>query len=568
MNIRFHAREFDPGVAHRLHLLGVPEPLARVLAARGITSEAELSLSTRQILAPKALSQSAQAARLLADAIDNQRRLLVVADYDCDGATACAVAIRGLRDMGAQVDYLVPNRFEFGYGLTPELVELAARRHPDLLITVDNGIASVEGVDRANALGIDVLITDHHLPAGRLPAARAIVNPNQPDCGFTSKNLAGVGVMFYVLLQLRAELRSRGRFDETSQPRLDVLLDLVALGTVADLVQLDRNNRILVQGGLERIRRGTMHAGIAALFRVSGRDPRSATAADLGFALGPRVNAAGRLTDMTQGIECLLTDDADRAWELAQRLDSLNRERRQIEADMQLSAETDLDAANVDGNVLAQRRTITIYREEWHPGVVGLIASRIKERHHRPTIAFARADANWLRGSGRSIEGVHLRDILDRVTKIAPDLIARFGGHAMAAGLTIAHDALEDFTRAFEKVTRETTDPALFARTLAIDGALAAGEITHSLVEAINGIVWGQGFAEPLFANEFDVLEQRIVKGQHLQLTLALERRRWPAIWFRRVQTLPDRARLAYRPVIDEFRGQRRVSLRIEQISV
>jgi len=568
MNIRFHAREFDPGVAHRLHLLGVPEPLARVLAARGITSEAELSLSTRQILAPQALSQSAQAARLLADAIDKQRRLLVVADYDCDGATACAVAIRGLRDMGAQVDYLVPNRFEFGYGLTPELVELAARRHPDLLITVDNGIASVEGVDRANALGIDVLITDHHLPAGRLPAARAIVNPNQPDCGFTSKNLAGVGVMFYVLLQLRAELRSRGRFDETSQPRLDVLLDLVALGTVADLVQLDRNNRILVQGGLERIRRGTMHAGIAALFRVSGRDPRCATAADLGFALGPRINAAGRLTDMTQGIECLLTDDVDRALELAQRLDSLNRERRQIEADMQLSAETDLNAANVDGNVLAQRRTITIYREEWHPGVVGLIASRIKERHHRPTIAFARADANWLRGSGRSIEGVHLRDTLDRVTKIAPGLIARFGGHAMAAGLTIAHDALEDFTRAFEKATRETTDPALFARTLAIDGALAAGEITHSLVEAINGIVWGQGFAEPLFANEFDVLEQRIVKGQHLQLTLALEGRRWPAIWFRRVQTLPDRARLAYRPVIDEFRGQRRVSLRIEQISV
>ncbi len=568
MSIRFHAREFDPGVAHRLHLLGIPAPLARVLAARGIVSEADLSLSTRQMLVPQSMSQSAQAARLLADAIDHQRRLLVVADYDCDGATACAVAIRGLRAMGAQVDYLVPNRFEFGYGLTPELVELAARRQPDLLITVDNGIASVEGVDRANELGIDVLITDHHLPAGRLPAARAIVNPNQPECGFASKNLAGVGVMFYVLLQLRAELRLRGRFDENSQPRLDVLLDLVALGTVADLVQLDRNNRILVQAGLERIRRGMTHAGIAALFRVAGRDPRTACAADLGFALGPRINAAGRLTDMTQGIECLLTDDADRALELAQRLESLNRERRQIEADMQLSAEMDLDAANVDGNALAQRRTITIYREDWHPGVVGLIASRIKERHHRPTIAFARADANWLRGSGRSIEGVHLRDILDRVTKTAPGLVARFGGHAMAAGLTIGQDALDDFSHAFEQAARETTDPALFARTLATDGALAGGEITHSLVEAINGIVWGQGFAEPLFANEFDVLEQRLVKGRHLQLTLALEGRRWPAIWFRHVQTLPDRARLAYRPVIDEFRGQRRVSLRIEQISL
>lgn len=566
MKIRFHEREFEPGVAHRLHLLGLPTPLARALAARGITGEAELCLSTRQILAPQSMSQSAEAARLLADGIDNQRRLLVVADYDCDGATACAVAVRGLRAMGARVDYLVPNRFEFGYGLTPELVELAARRHPDLLITVDNGIASIEGVERANALGIDVLITDHHLPVGRLPAARVIVNPNQPECGFTSKNLAGVGVMFYVLLQLRAELRRRGRFDETSQPRLDVLLDLVALGTVADLVQLDRNNRILVQAGLERIRRGTMHAGIAALLRVAGRDPRTATAADLGFALGPRINAAGRLTDMTQGVECLLTDDPDRALELAQGLDSLNRERRQIEADMQLSAETELDSANLDGNAFAQRRTITIFREDWHPGVVGLIASRIKEQHHRPTIAFARADANWLRGSGRSIEGVHLRDVLDRVTKIAPDLIARFGGHAMAAGLTIAHDAVDDFTHAFEQAARETTDPALFARTLAVDGALAAGEITHALVEAINGIVWGQGFAEPLFANEFDVVEQRIVKGRHLQLTLALEGRRWPAIWFRHVQTLPDRARLAYRPVIDEFRGQRRVSLRIEQI--
>ena len=568
MNIRFHARDFDPVVAHRLHLLGLPVPLARVLAARGIASETELSLSTRQMLAPQTLFQTAQAARLLADAIEAQRRLLIVADYDCDGATACAVAVRGLRAMGARVDYLVPNRFEFGYGLTPELVELAARRQPDLLITVDNGIASVEGVDRANALGIDVLITDHHLPAGRLPAARAIVNPNQPECGFASKNLAGVGVMFYVLLQLRAELRARGHFDETSQPRLDVLLDLVALGTVADLVQLDRNNRILVQAGLERIRRGTMHAGVAALFRVAGRDARTASAADLGFALGPRINAAGRLTDMTQGIECLLTDDVERALELAQRLDSLNQERRQIEADMQLSAEAHLDAAKVNDDSLAQRRTITIYREDWHPGVVGLIASRIKERHHRPTIAFAPADALWLRGSGRSIEGVHLRDLLDRVTKSAPNLIARFGGHAMAAGLTIRNDALEEFTRAFEQAARELTDPALFTRTLATDGALAAGEITHSLVEAINGIVWGQGFAEPLFANEFDVLEQRIVKGQHLQLTLALEGRRWPAIWFRHVQTLPDRARLAYRPVIDEFRGQRRVSLRIEQMSM
>jgi len=566
MSMRFQIRDFDPATARRLHQLGVPAPLARVLAARGILTEADLTLSTRQIQPPQTMAQLAQAARYLADAIEQGRRLLVVADYDCDGATACAVAVRGLRAMGAQVEYLVPNRFELGYGLTPELVDLAAQRKPDVLITVDNGIGSIEGVDRANELGIDVLITDHHLPADRLPAARAIVNPNQPGCGFASKHLAGVGVMFYVLLQLRAELRSRGRFDEASQPRMDALLDLVALGTVSDLVRLDRNNRILVQAGLERIRRGAMQAGIAALFRVAGRDPRTARASDLGFALGPRINAAGRLTDMTQGIECLLSDDADQALELAQRLDTLNRERRQIEADMQADAEIELDSADLDALPLGQQCTITMFREGWHPGVVGLIASRIKERHHRPTIAFARADASWLRGSGRSIEGVHLRDTLDRITKTSPGLIARFGGHAMAAGLTVAHDALEAFSLAFEQAARETTDPALYARTLAVDGALEADEITHSLVEAIDRIVWGQGFAEPLFANEFDVLEQRIVKGKHLKLTLALDGRRWPAIWFRHSEAVPDRARLAYRPAIDEFRGQRRVSLMIEQL--
>ncbi|HXY05418.1 MAG TPA: single-stranded-DNA-specific exonuclease RecJ [Burkholderiaceae bacterium] len=567
MSVRFHTREFDPQAAHRLQHLGMPAPIARALAARGVRTEAELNLSTREMLAPTTMSQSDQAAGLLANAIERQQRILVVADYDCDGATACAVALRGLRAMNARVDYLVPNRFEYGYGLTPELVELAARRTPDLLITVDNGIASVEGVDCANALGLDVLITDHHLPVGRLPAARAIVNPNQPNCGFASKHLAGVGVMFYVLLQLRAELRRRGRFDENAQPRLDTLLDLVALGTVADLVRLDRNNRILVQGGLERIRRGSIHAGVAALFRVAGRDARSARASDLGFALGPRINAAGRLTDMTQGIECLLTDDPEQAWELAQRLDELNRERRQIEQGMQAAAQSDLDAADVGRPAGGQRRTITLYREDWHPGVVGLIAARIKDRHHRPTVAFARADATSLRGSGRSIEGVHLRDTLDRVTKIAPEVVTRFGGHAMAAGLTIPRNALEDFARAFETAALQTTDPALYARTLATDGALQAGEITHSLVEAINRIVWGQGFAEPLFANEFDVLEQRIVKGRHLQLTLALEGRRWPAIWFGRAESVPDCARLAYRPVIDEFRGQHRLALRVEQLS-
>jgi single-stranded-DNA-specific exonuclease len=570
MSAAFQARAFDPATARRLAHGGLPSALARVLAARGIASQEDLDLSMRRMQAPGSMAQLDAAAELLAAAIEQQRRLLVVADYDCDGATACAVAVRGLRALGAQhVDYLVPNRFEYGYGLTPELVDLAAGRKPDLLITVDNGIASVEGVARAGALGIDVLITDHHLPGEQLPAARAIVNPNQRGCAFPSKNLAGVGVMFYVLLQLRALLRRRGRFDEASQPRLDGLLDLVALGTVADLVRLDRNNRILVQGGLERMRRGTAQPGIQALFRVAGRELRSARSSDLGFALGPRINAAGRLDDMGLGIACLLSDDPTQAQRLAARLDELNRERRQIEADMQAEAQRDLDEFDRDGiGDLGRRRTITLYRESWHTGVVGLIASRVKERHLRPTIAFARADATWLRGSGRSIEGVHLRDTLDRVTKLEPGLIERFGGHAMAAGLTIAQAGLERFTAAFEQAAQETTDAALYARSLAVDGPLEAAEITASLIEAIDTFVWGQGFAEPLFANEFQVLEQRVLKDTHLKLTLELGGRKWPAIWFRRVQALPDRARLAYRPVIDEYRGERRICLHVEQVAL
>lgn len=570
MSAIFRTRDFDPAAARRLAQLGIPGPLARALAARGVCTQADLDLSTGGMQAPGGMAQLDAAADLLADAIGKQRRLLVVADYDCDGATACAVAVRGLRALGARhVDYLVPNRFEYGYGLTPELVELAAQRRPELLITVDNGIASIEGVARANALGIDVLITDHHLPGEALPPARAIVNPNQRGCGFASKHLAGVGVMFYVLLQLRARLRERGLMSEGTQPRLDGLLDLVALGTVADLVRLDRNNRILVHGGLERMRRGKAAPGILALFRVAGRDPRCARASDLGFALGPRINAAGRLDDMTQGIACLLSDDPDQALRLAQGLDELNRERRQIEADMQLQAKADLDALDRDGpGEVERRRTITMFREDWHPGLVGLIAARIKERHHRPTIAFARADGNRLRGSGRSIDGVHLRDTLERVTRNEPALVERFGGHAMAAGLTIAHDALERFARAFELAAQQTTEPGLYARSVEVDGPVQPAEITPSLVEATAGLVWGQGFPEPLYAGDFEVLEQRLLKDAHLKLTLGWEGRRWPAIWFRRVQPLPDRARLAFRPVIDEYRGERRLALQIEQVAL
>ncbi len=555
---RLQRRSFDPAAAQRLVAAGLAAPLARALAARGVSSMAELALAVGELLAPARLTQVEAAARLLADAIDAGRRLLVVADYDCDGATACATALRGLRALGARVDYLVPNRFEYGYGLTPEIVELAAAGRPDLIITVDNGIASIDGVARARALGIEVLITDHHLPGPALPAAAAIVNPNQPGCGFPSKHLAGVGVIFYVLSALRAELRARGAFDAATQPRLDGLLDLVALGTVADVVRLDRNNRILVAAGLERMRGGRMQPGIAALFQVSGRDARSAVAADLGFALGPRINAAGRLTDMRLGIECLLADDYDHALALARELDQLNRERRAIESEMQFDAFAGLDAAGVE-----RRRTITLFDESWHQGVVGLVAARVKEKFHRPTVAFARADERTLRGSGRSIDGVHLRDTLDLVTKAAPGLIEKFGGHAMAAGLTLKAEALEPFGRAYEAAAR-ACDPALFARTVATDGALAAGEIGAPLVEAISRQVWGQGFPPPLFDNEFAVVAQRLVKDAHLKLTLELEGRRFDAIWFRHTETLPTRVRLAYRPALDEYQGERRVCLHVE----
>jgi single-stranded-DNA-specific exonuclease len=551
-------RPHDPAAAGRLMAAGLPAPLARALAARGVASAGELEPPLGEMHPPALLGQCQRAASLLADAIEQRQRLLIVADYDCDGATACALAVRGLRAMGAQVDFLVPNRFEYGYGLTPELVDLASQRDPDWIITVDNGVASVEGVERANELGIGVVITDHHLPGERLPAARAIVNPNQPGCAFPSKNLAGVGVMFYVLAALRAELRGRGRFDAAGQPRLGSLLDLVALGTVADLVRLDRNNRALVAAGLNNMRRGRLQPGIAALFQVAGRNAATARAEDLGFSIAPRINAAGRLTDMAVGVECLACDDPDRALELATQLDRLNQERRQIEARMQDDAVGDVDAAGFE-----QRRSIVLFNPQWHQGVVGLVASRIKDRYHRPTIAFAAADAELLRGSGRSIDGLHLRDTLDRVTKSDPGLIERFGGHAMAAGLTLRRQHLAAFIDAFEAATRAGADPALFARSMATDGPLAAAEIRPDLVEAIERVVWGQGFAEPMFANEFEVLEQRLVQERHLQLTLKLEQSRLRAIWFGQVESLPARVRLAYRLKFDTFRGLRRISLQI-----
>ncbi|RKP50440.1 single-stranded-DNA-specific exonuclease RecJ [Trinickia fusca] len=546
-------------IRHGLHPV-----LARLYAARGVRQPEEIETALARLLTPLELKGAAEAALLLADALEQGRRMLVIADYDCDGATACAVAVRGLRMFGAQVDYLVPNRFEYGYGLTPEIVELAATRSPDLLITVDNGIASVEGVAAANARGIDVLVTDHHLPGDTLPAARAIVNPNQPGCTFSSKCIAGVGVMFYVLLALRAHLRERGAFSADGarpEPRLDGLLDLVALGTVADVVKLDGNNRVLVAQGLTRIRRGKMQPGIAALFRASGRDARNASGFDLGFALGPRLNAAGRLSDMSLGIECLTTDDVGRAWELAQQLDAMNRERREIEAGMQEQALADLAGIDPEG-----KTTITLFNRDWHQGVIGIVAGRLKEKFHRPAFTFALADdaGTLVKGSGRSIPGFHLRDALDLMAKREPDLIAKFGGHAMAAGVTLAAQDVPRFAAAFEAVGREWLSDDALARVVVTDGDLEEAYFTPQIVDMLDTAVWGQGFPAPTFSGEFEVASQALVKDKHLKLQLLRGRQRFQAIWFNHTEPLPARARIAYRLAQDTWNGVTRVQLIVE----
>jgi single-stranded-DNA-specific exonuclease len=562
---RIVTRPCSPVDAEALTRCGLHPVLARLYAARGVCLPDEVETGLARLVPPAELKGCDAAAALLADALERKRRMLVVADYDCDGATACAVAVRGLRMFGARIDYLVPNRMEHGYGLTPDIVELAARSaagKPDLLITVDNGIASVDGVAAANALGIDVLVTDHHLPGDELPEARAIVNPNQPGCAFPSKCMAGVGVMFYVLLALRAELRRRGAFGEAlPEPRLDGLLDLVALGTVADVVKLDGNNRVLVAQGLQRIRKGRMQPGIAALFRAAARDARNASGFDLGFALGPRLNAAGRLSDMSLGIECLTTDDVGRAWELAQQLDTMNRERREIEAGMQQQALADLSTVDPAG-----ASTITLFNPGWHQGVIGIVAGRLKEKFHRPSFTFAPADETGVlvKGSGRSIPGFHLRDALDLISKREPDLIVKFGGHAMAAGLTIAAADVPRFTAAFEAVGREWLSAEALARTIETDGELEDAYFTPQFVEMLDAAVWGQGFPAPLFSGEFEVASQALVKDKHLKLQLLRGRQRFNAIWFNHTDTLPARTTVAYRLASDSWNGVSRVQLIVE----
>ncbi len=560
---RITVRDVPPRATWALEQGGVHPLLARLYAGRGIRSADELDTGSRALLPPAQLKGAADAAVLLADAIAAGRRMLIVADYDCDGATGCAVGLRALRMMGATVDYLVPDRFKLGYGLSPEVARLAAERGPGLVVTVDNGIASVEGVAELKRRGIATLITDHHLPGAEMPAADVIVNPNQPGCAFPSKALAGVGVMFYVMLALRAELRRRGAYADGAEPNLAALLDLVALGTVADVVPLDRNNRILVAQGLARIRGGQMQAGIAVLLAVAGREPGRAATFDLGFAIGPRLNAAGRLADMTLGIECLITDDPNRAMNIAQQLDAINRERRVIEAGMRDDAE--LLLASLDPGA---RASLTLFDPAWHQGVIGILAGRVKEKLHRPTFAFARGEGGELKASGRSIPGLHLRDALDLVAKRHPGLLLRFGGHAAAAGLTLAADRLADFDAAFEEICRELLSPADLARTLETDGPLESGYFSLDTVRLLRQEVWGQAFPAPLFADSFEVLGQRLLKDKHLKLKLQKGRQRFDAIRFNHAEGgaagVPDRIRAVFRVDINEWNGTQTVQLLLE----
>lgn len=563
--MQIKSRAFNQITVDALISAGENPLLARLYAARGVTHASELKTTLAHIIPPEQLTNNTQMAILLADAMLANKKILVIGDYDADGATATAVAVKGLRlfaqvlNSASEIDFLVPNRFEYGYGLTPEIVALAATLSPDILVTVDNGIASYDGVLAANQLGMQVLITDHHLPGDMTPQAACIVNPNQHGCDFKSKNLAGVGVVFYVLLALRAELRKRGIFDNQSEPNLSILLDLVALGTVADLVKLDANNRILVEQGLRRIRAGACAAGITALLQVAGREPSKTSAQDLGFYVGPRLNAAGRLDDMRLGIACLLAEDAADAVQKAQTLHELNMERRNIEADMQDSA-----LAILEDIAVSAQFSISLFNAEWHQGVIGILASRLKDRYHRPAIVFAEGGDGLLKGSGRSIASLHLRDALDLVTKIHPDLIVKFGGHAMAAGLTIKQADFLAFETAFESVVKSLITETDLQAVMETDGGLQSHEVSLQTAQLLAKQVWGQGFQQPLFFDAFQVINQRIVGEKHLKLILEKDQKRFDAIYFNQRDFLPDQISAAYVLEANEYKGLQTVQLQLK----
>ncbi|MDO4693920.1 MAG: single-stranded-DNA-specific exonuclease RecJ [Eikenella sp.] len=560
MNAAIHTRQPDPQAEQTLLATGTPPLLARLFAARRVSRPEELENRLHRLLPYRDLKNIDAAACRLADALARQENILILADYDADGATACAVGMLGLGRMGGRADFLVPNRFEHGYGLTPELAELAAQKHTGLLLTVDNGIASIAGVQRAQALGMDVLITDHHLPGSELPDC-IIVNPNQPGCRFPSKNLAGVGVMFYVLSALRAELRARNWFAEQGLPEIQLaeLLDLVAVGTVADVVTLDHNNRILVEQGLKRMRAGKTRPGIRALFQVAKRDIAKAKPFDLGFAIGPRINAAGRLDDMSVGIACLLADNDNHAALLAEELNGLNRERREIEQSMLAEAQSLAEQIAVNG-----RFGITAFREDWHQGVIGIVAGRLKDRFHRPAIVFAPADNGEIRGSGRSIPKLHLRDALDLLSKRHPDLLLKFGGHAMAAGLSIRAADFGRFEQAFEQLLQELLDEYDLTRTFLTDGSLPSAALSVQTAESLAEPVWGQGFQAPSFYDEFEVLWQREVGIGHRKAGLSRQGQTVEAMFFRCPDVLPPKISTVYRPVANEWRNQTELQLHID----
>ena len=566
-------RQYDEKIVSELISQDINPLLAKLYAARGVTTKNELEASLSQIIPPEQLTNSAEMAKLLANAIEQNKKLLVIGDYDADGATATAVAVKGLKSMGANVDFLVPNRFEYGYGLTPEIVQLASTLKPDILITVDNGIASVDGVEAANLLGLQVLITDHHLPADTTPKAACIVNPNQHGCTFPSKNLAGVGVMFYVLLALRAELRIRGAFEQNSGPNLTELLDLVALGTVADLVKLDSNNRILVEQGLRRIRAGVGCAGVAALLKIAGKSPEKVTAQDFGFAVGPRLNAAGRLDDMRLGIACLLAETESDAMQKAQTLHELNMERRNIEADMQ-----DVALATLENIGVADNYSLSIYNADYHQGVIGILASRLKEKYHRPTLVFADAGDGVIKGSGRSIANFHLRDALDLVTKRHPNLIIKFGGHAMAAGLSIYEKDFAQFQNVFESVARELLNEADLQAIIETDGNLDTKDMSLQTAQILAAGVWGQGFSQPVFSDTFKVINQRILGEKHSKLVLEKVNqekddkrdnvKRYDAIYFNFSENLPENIHAVYALDVNEYKGLASLQLQIKHVQI
>ncbi|MEY4767111.1 MAG: single-stranded-DNA-specific exonuclease RecJ [Pseudomonadota bacterium] len=572
--MQFTVRDTPPRTAWSLEQAGVPPLLARLYASRGVKDPAELDTGAARLLSPDTLAGARAAGELLADALAAGQTLCIVADYDCDGATACAVGLRGLAMLGArpdQVHHVVPDRAVHGYGLTPPIVDLVAATGAQVLITVDNGMASHAAVKLARARGMKVLITDHHLPvvtdsgAVSLPEADVIVNPNQPDCPFASKALVGVGVMFYVLLAMRAVLRERGAFTAATQPRLDGLLDLVALGTVADVGRMDPNNRRLVALGLERMRAGRTQPGVAALFEAAGRPLARASTQDLGFAIGPRVNAAGRLAEMGLGIVCLSTDDRTQAHTLARQLDAINRERRDLESGMREQAEAMLAQLMPTGEDLPA--ALTLFDPDFHEGVVGIVASRLKDKLHRPTFVFARGQDGLLKGSGRSIPGFHLRDALDLLAKRHPGLLKRFGGHAMAAGCTISEDDVATFEASFQSVAQALLDPALLRRQRQTDGPLPPEAFTAETVALLDSAVWGPGFEPPVFSDRVDILGQRLVGERHLKLSVRVGGQARDAIWFGRTEPLPERALLAFRLNLDEYQGRQRVQLMVEDVA-